>query len=316
MKVWAFGGPKEPEIKRQLFQSVTGGVSRFGYSHLDEDNLLLPEKWQPRPLRPVFLLRIAPGDWIVHINVPNYGECTAVPVVSGYDFDDGAGFGFRHCIGVDPTKRVTFDRNSPCVVPTVNLWPLRRHQRIYAVDDFMVTLDNLRTGKPATLGTKTHDHLRGIVQSIQEFYPRAKLEGFLAKVFRRVPGVKEVVENGGRWERGADLIVTMHQPLGHMELQHCVVVQIKSFRGSHKDAGVNQIRTAIEHYKADAGMLVTTGEPSDKLEQVLKGLSEELEKPIDLLAYTDVASFVLEHAQDLVFPQLGEKSVEARSENS
>jgi len=303
MRVWAFGGPTDKETPRQLYRSLTEGKSRFGYSHMDEDNLLLPNKWVPRRRRPVFLLQIAPGDWIVHVNVPEWGQCTAAPVVSGYGFDDGAGFSFRHYLEVDPTRLVTFDRNSPCVVPTVNLRPRGPHQQIRAVEDFKQTLDNLKEGREATLGTKTHDHLRSIVQSIQQFYPRAKLEGFLAKVFRRVPGVVDVVENGGRWEYGADLIVTVHRSFGNMDLQHRIVVQAKSFWGSHDDLkGVSQVRTAIEHFNADAGMLITTGEPSDKLEQDLKDLSEELERPIDLLAHTDVAKFILEHAQDLVFP--------------
>lgn len=305
MKVWAFGGPTDLREKEQIYRSLTEGKSRFGWSARDENNLRLPDNWTPEHSQALFLLDVAPGDWIVHINVPKWGQCTAVRVLSGYDFDDGAGTGFRHCFEIDSNAIVPFDRRDPAVVPTVNLRPRKRYHRIYAVEDFRQTLENLKTGEPATLGNKTLPHLQNIVRLIHEFHPGKKLEDFFADVFECVPGVEDVQRNGSGWgtDYGADLIVTMRQCLATMELEHRIVVQVKSFGGRHDDlTAVDQIRTAIDHFKADAGMLITTAEPSDELAKTLERLSLDRKKPVELLAYTDVAKFVMTHAQHLLFP--------------
>lgn len=305
MTIWAFGGPEGPKAE-QLYQSLTAeSKSRFGWSHRDEHNLLLENNWTPQHPRALFLLDVAPGDWIVHINVPKWGKCVAARVQSRYGFDDGAGSDFRHFFKIDPTTIVPFDRRDPAVVPTVNLRPRGRYQRIYAVEDFIRTLDNLKNERPATLGAKTLPHLQNVVRVIQEFHPGKSLEDFFADVLECVPGVKRVRRNGRRWgtDHGADLIVTMSQCLANMELEQLMVVQVKSWKEQARGlTAVHQLRTAFDKFGADAGMLVTTAEPTIELERAIGGLSDELGKPIELLAHTDLGKFVIKHAQHLLFP--------------
>jgi len=305
MTIWAFGGPEAAKAE-QLYRSLTEeGKSRFGYSHLDEHNLLLKNNWTPQHGRALFLLDVVPGDWIVHVNVPKWGKCVAARVQSKYGFDDGFGTDFRHFFEIDPTTIVEFDRRDPAVVPTVNLNPRSRYQRIYAVDDFLQTLDNIKNERPATLGAKTLPHLESIVRLIQDYHRGKRLEDFLADVLECVPGVKRVRRNGRQWgtDHGADLIVTMSQTLANMEVESLTVVQVKSWKDEARDLkAVDQLRTAFDRYGADAGMLVTTAKASNEWERAIEGLRNDLGKPIDLLAHTDFAKFVIRHAQHLLFP--------------
>jgi hypothetical protein len=113
-----------------------------------------------------------------------------------------------------------------------------------------------------------------------------------------------VHENGfGRGtDNGADLIVTTKTSIANIALDQCVVVQIKSFEGSHYDLGaIDQIKGGMKKYDAVAGIIITTAEKTEQLEKAIQEASEELRKPIDLLAGLDVAKFVLSHAPDLVF---------------
>lgn len=271
---------------------------------------------RPDARKHTFLLLVRPGDWIVHINCPQWGRCAAARVISEYDFDEGldygGGNGYRHCFAVDPSTVVKFDRNDPAVVPTVRLGNRGRWWRISAIQDFERTLENLRTGTSATLQQETvretQDYLNKVVRLIHDFYPRQRLEAFLAEVFRRVPGVVEVRENGRRWgtDHGADLIVTLrHGTLGPIELEQTVVVQIKSWRGEARDTqGVDQLRTGIRRFQADAGMLITTAASTDALERSADALRNELGRPIAVLASTDLARFVIKHGPELISPEL------------
>lgn len=130
------------------------------------------------------------------------------------------------------------------------------------------------------------------------------LERFLAKVFRRIPHVVDVVENGFGWgtDYGADLIVIMSTALGNLEFEHKIIVQIKSFEGSHHDLeAVEQVKTGIEKYAGTAGMIITTAKKSEALENKVQEVSEQIGRPIDLLASDDLAKFVIKHAPEMLF---------------
>ncbi len=88
-----------------------------------------------------FLLRIQKGDWVVHVNSPDYGKCVAVKVAGEYSFDDGIVVDgerdFNNFIPVNPETIVEFDRSDPKCAPSVNLAPRRRGQRVLEVKDFL-----------------------------------------------------------------------------------------------------------------------------------------------------------------------------------
>jgi hypothetical protein len=87
-----------------------------------------------------------------------------------------------------------------------------------------------------------------------------------------------------------------------LEFENKIIVQIKSFEGSHHDLdAVKQVKTGIEKYAGTAGMIITTGKKTEELESEIQKVSEEIGRPIDLLASDDVAKFVIKHAPELLF---------------
>lgn len=318
MNVWAFNAAEDQSTRDLLMESLRGGKSRFGWSQEDKHDLRIPNNWTDWHSRQRFLLEIERGDWIVHINTPTWGQCIAAQATGGYDFDLGLvcdwGVDFRHCIPIDIATLVEFDRCDPNVLPTVNLRPRQRYHRIYATDDFVRSIENLKGNKISlTVGQsagefhlieKTEKFLTEISSLIQEMNRSKNLERFLAKVFRRIPSVINVHENGFGWgtDFGADLIVTIRTSIEMLDLENTLVVQVKSYSGAIYDLNaVDQIRTAIEQYKAAAGMIVTTAVKTEQLEMKIAEVANALGVPIDLLSGDDLARFVLRNAPDMLF---------------
>ncbi len=317
MTVWAFNTPDAPEQRKSVYQSIQQGFSRFGWSYSDECNLRT-HFWSKENAPQRFLLRIKPGDWVVHVNIPHQGKCTVAQVTSEYTYDEGLklsqGVDFRHAIGVDPASILEFDRNSPNVLPSVNLKFRGRFQRARQPADFLKSVENLKakainlkqgeSRQKHHLKTKTNEYLPKIAGLIQEMNKGKDLERFMAEVFRRVAGVVDVVENGFGWktDHGADLIVTMCTSLGHLQIENKIIVQIKSFTGEHVDtAAVEHVKTGIKMFSGSAGMVITTAKKTKSLEDKIQAVSEEIELPIDVLDAEDVARFVIKHAPDLLF---------------
>ena len=168
MKVWSFNSPNEIEFSSkkdyehtlsQLTESIHSGKSRFGWSTEDKNNLNDPNyRYLAENSRQLRLLEIEVGDWIVHINLPKWGNCIAVEVTENYDFDEGIGVtykgrdssysgrDFKHCFQVNTAKIVEFSRTDPNVLPEVNLRPRSRLQRIYQKKEFIESLRKIRKG--------------------------------------------------------------------------------------------------------------------------------------------------------------------------
>ena len=150
--------------------------------------------------------------------------------------------------------------------------------------------------------------LGDITTKIQHNKPGKDLERFLAEVFRNVPGVTNVKENGFGWgpDYGADLIVkyNLERIKGVDSKEETWVVQVKSYTGEHSDTNaVDQLRTAIETFDADVGILITTGERTQILETACDKLSDEMSKKnvsVYLIAGVEVAQFVLRYGLDLL----------------
>ncbi|MCK8080885.1 restriction endonuclease [Vibrio sp. 1CM24A] len=312
MAVWAFSKVDDSTNRSLVFESVRNGKSRFGWSQRDEHNLLL-EQWSDWHSKQQFLLEIQPNDWIVHINTPEWGQCTAVKVVGTYEFDEGVksthGTDFRHSIPVDSTTICVFSRRNDNVLPSVNLRPRSRYHRVYEEQDFHQSITNLRNNSVDLsreskgefyLKEKTKAYLAEITSSIQQMNKSKDLELYLAKVFRKVEGVVDVKDNGSGWgtDHGADLIVTFK----NLNFETKVVVQVKSFEGSHYSLeAVSQIEEAIKVYEANAGIIITTALSTESLEASVQSLSDKIGKQIDLMAGEDVARFVLKYAPEMVF---------------
>ena len=316
--IWAFGKVDNLEDRPLIYESVRNGKSRFGWSSSDTNNLLKEENHQIKGnRRQLRLLEVKPGDWIVHRNTPEDRQFVAARVTSEYQFDEGLECSnertdFRHCFEVDKETVVTFNRDDPRILPTVWLDQRPRLQRISAVDDFIQSIDNLKRD-PFELDegdSREEYHLRAkmdkellpvATESIHDTHKGKKLEGFLAKVFREIPGVEDVNEHGQRWgtDHGADLIVTMRDPLG---LARTIIVQVKSYEGEHYDlSAVEQVKTGIKEFEGDAGMIITTAKRTEKLENEIERISGDIDRPITLLAGSEVSAFVIKHASKLLF---------------
>ncbi|RYD32519.1 MAG: restriction endonuclease [Verrucomicrobiaceae bacterium] len=242
----------------------------------------------------------------------------AAKAIGPYEHDAGIscqwGVDFVHGIPVDPSTLVEFDRLDPNVIPTVNLRPRARYQQVYAKQDFFASLENLRTNRVilkdgdvrerAHLREKAAPLLSNLTRLIHETHHGKNLERLFAPVFRKMPNVVDVIENGFGWgtDHGADLIVTLQNSFGNLQLERKIVVQLKSYSGNHYElSGVEQIVNAINKFGADAGMIVTTAEPTEQLEEAISERAANLGKPIGLIAGKDVAQFILEHHPNLLF---------------
>jgi len=113
-QIFAFARVTGSEDRRNVFQEIKNGKSRFG---MWEQTKSLEEEWFGKHQ---MLRQIKPGDWIVHINMPEYGKCVSVQATGSYSFDDGIGSergkDFNNFIPVDPDTIVKFNRRDPNVI--------------------------------------------------------------------------------------------------------------------------------------------------------------------------------------------------------
>ena len=317
MTIWAFNKVDDNDCKKKIYQSFKDGISRFGWSQEDKHNLK-GKQWTEWHSKQLFLLQVKQGDWIVHINTPSYGKCIAGKVKTEYNYDKGLDCwgikDFRHSFEIEKETIIEFARNDKNILPTVNLKPRQRYHRIYAVKDFLQSIENLKNKSVSLqkgeskeiyhLRDKTKKYLREITNLLHNTHKSKNLERFMANVFRKLPNVVDVNENGFGWKTdyGADLIVTTKSSIGNLDFENKIVVQIKSFEGKHYDLdAVEQVKTGIEKFDANAGIIITTAQKTEQLEDKIQMISNEIDKPIDLIAGEDVAKFVIKYASDLIF---------------
>lgn len=340
MTIWAFKAPSAgdfderaeyEEVTNFLTASIKKGISRYGWGYMDESDL---NKLDPKPFSEMsehenkcwakanFLLDIAVGDWIVHVNLPEWGACIAGQVIEPYSFEqeDNEISDFRHMIKLDTSTIVEFDRNDDTVLPIISsrLKLMGGHWRIKYVDEFLQTIQNIKADE---LGKKDDESvgifyfkkdlsplLKEITKKIQKTHPGGKLENLIAEVFRKVPNVIDVYEHG-RYkgfgtDNGADLIVTYQSGLSisNLEKQEKLIVQVKSYTDEHWDTdAVDQIEDGITEFSADAGLIISTAESTEDLEAAIEALSNKLEKPIGLISGEETAKFVLKYGGGLIF---------------
>ena len=151
----------------------------------------------------------------------------------------------------------------------------------------------------AKAGSYDYNFLKKLTEIIQHNHPGKDLEIFLAEVFRKIPGVIEVKENGRGWKSdyGADLLVEYDD-------DSLTVVQIKSYIGPVEYTNaVSQLEGAINYYDAKKGILITTGKTTRQLEVEMHRLATKMRTQnveVELIADNDVAKFVLKYGWDLL----------------
>ena len=136
----------------EVYQSLQKGEGRFGWSYVPTADLYTlrdriddPQQgWdsltdEEKDCYQSFLLDIHDGDYVVFINVPEWGRCTVAKVIGDYFWKwDPKIRDFNHRIPVDPNLVRDFDRNAPIVPPALSArLKLRgRWWHIYAKQEF------------------------------------------------------------------------------------------------------------------------------------------------------------------------------------
>lgn len=321
MTIWVFND-SNIKAKEFVYESLKNGISRFGWSWFDTANLrTLTDKSFERMSpdeqnvfkKASFLLGIRTGDWVVHINVPNWGTCTAAKVSEEYHFDDKVNSisDFRHCLKIEMSSLIEFNRNSSSIHPVISrkLKLRGRYWRLYNQEEFLMSIENLKNhvtfGDDFSVGVSflkqaMNPMFAELGAKVHLTHPEKKLEALFVEIFKNVPGVREVKANGSGWgtDFGADIIVRYEAGLNILNLskEETLVIQVKSYEGVHVETNaVDQIKVAIDRFDADAGLIITTAESSDDLDESIELLSQQINKPIALLAGKDVAKFLLKH---------------------
>ncbi len=328
MAIWAFNFPGNQYVDF-INKSLKQGISRFGWGFIDSADLrTLSEKhWSDMTedemiifKKASFLRNIKKGDWIVHINIPKIGRVTAGQVVEDYNFEEQNNeiSDFRHFFKLDLNSIVEFNRNNPNVHPLISrsLKLRGRYWRISAENEFFESLENIKNNVVSIEGNSSiglyyfknalEPILKSVSTSIHNTHPEKKLEPFLATIFRNIPNVVEVKVNGSGWgtDFGADLIVKYNTGIELLDLikEEILVVQIKSYEGNHiKLDAVSQIKTAIQKFEANYGIIISTAESTENLEIEIEKVEKDINVPIRLIAGVDVAKFVLKYGTDQLY---------------
>lgn len=316
----------DPDWCDTILTSLRLGEGRFGWSYIEGGDLhKLKNKidaggWKilesdERNCYQGFLLNLKEGDFIIYINVPEWGKCTLAKVTGPYfwRFDDDD---FNHRFPVDPESVLVFDRNDKVVHPALSarLKLQGRYWQIYAKSECESLVSALKNGASGELRSyKTNlaylineikPLLASITEKIHHTHPNYDFEALVAETFKNVPGVKDVKWQGGAGDHGADVLVVFESGLpgtGLYQQQTCVV-QVKSYEGEHWDTkAVDDIRRAFEYYpEANIGLIISTAMSSTKvLDEAIDKLKEETGKPVSLIIGADVATFLLRFGSHL-----------------
>lgn len=310
-----------------ILPSLKKGEGRFGWSYIATADLrklnqqIEASGWdslseEEQNCYQGFLLDIKAGDYVVYINTPEWGKCTVAKVTGDYQwkYEDED---FNHRFPVDPNSIYVFDRNDASVHPALRsrLVLQGRQWKIYLKKEFEALLESLEKGiqpKHRTvsdnlryLSNEIQPFLLEITQRIQHTHPNYDLEKLIAAVFENVPGVVDVLPQGGPADHGADIIVKFDEglPIPGLEKQTVLVVQVKSYEKEHWcTRAVEDIKRAFERYpEASMGLIVSTADSiTEIVETELDKLREECGKPISLLIGSDVAAFLLRYGTKLL----------------
>lgn len=114
--------------------------------------------------------------------------------------------------------------------------------------------------------------------------------------------------NGSGWgkDNGADIIVKYESglPIDKLAMTSTLVIQVKSYEGFVFDENaILQIETAVNHYKADMGLLITTATAAPGFEERIFELNAKLNKPISMLSGTALGKFILKYGADILLDE-------------
>ncbi len=155
MTIYALRIGNEAEWIDRIFNSLKDGEGRFAWSYEETADLRELQRridagqWQQltddeQNCYQPFLLALKEDDYVVYINVPEWGKCTLARVTGEYQWrweDDD----YNHRFPVDPKSVYSFDRNDAMVHPYLRARLKLRGKwwTIHAKDEFERLLDAL-----------------------------------------------------------------------------------------------------------------------------------------------------------------------------
>lgn len=170
MTIYAINTPPSDYVAK-VFNSLKCGEGRFGWSGEPTADLyrlkerIDKDEWKSltegeKECYQDWLLQLKPEDYVVYINIPEYGKCTLAKVTGEYfwRFNDED---FNHRFSVDRESLHTFDRNDANVHPALSArLKLRgRWWTVYAENEFHALLDSLHK-ETAPAPRRPEDNLR------------------------------------------------------------------------------------------------------------------------------------------------------------
>jgi len=304
-------------------ESLCSGEGRFGWSYVETADLhalrhrISVDGWnsldsEERDCYQESLLFLDRGDYVVYVNVPEWGQCTLAEVTGKY-YWRWADNDLNHRFPVDRESVRSFDRNDAMVPPALRARLKLRGRccRVHAEEEFRRLAEALRRGvrpapltrahNPYNLTDETQPFLPIVSDKIRHLGPRSDLETLVEQVFRRVPGVRSVTRRAAVRGRGADLVVELE--VGSIaQLVQTLVVQVRPDAGALGQLfAADDIRQALGAYGADMALIVCPAEDRDPaVESELDRLREDTMKPVALLLGDELAAFLVRHDSALL----------------
>jgi len=309
--IYAFNAIPEGAWRGKVLASLNRGIGRFGWSYDEAQNLNSDADFEGKQ-KCNFLRELLPDDYVVYINLPNYGQCTLARVTGTYFFQEPMDEDFNHCFYVDASSVRTFDRNDSIVPPIISarLKLQNRYWRIYFEDDFNELIKRLDEGneikadyesKPRVIEDNikhffdsASDEFESLIKKIYIAHPNFDLEKLMCRVFENSKRFISVEPKRGGADKGADIILISND-FPSDELQRVCLVQVKSYGGTmDTTSAIDGLRKAFEHEPdASCALIVTTA--TSVTDAFLEELNEfgKLGKPVALLYGKELAKYIL-----------------------
>ncbi|MDR2355373.1 MAG: restriction endonuclease [Clostridiales Family XIII bacterium] len=299
------------EWRERILKSLKAGIGRFGWSYDRRQNLKSEEEYYDKG-KCRFLLELVPDDFVIYINMPDYGKCTLARVSGPYFFQEPMDDDFNHCFRVDATSIRTFYRNDNIVPPPISarLKLQNRYWRIYAEEDFGLLLKRLEGASDIqNEAIRTIDdnieyfldsaseEFKSLAEKICMAHPNFDLEKLMCKVFENSSRYIHAKHMRGRADKGADIILTGCE-LPTEELQRICLVQVKSYSGvMDTENAIDSLKKAFDFYAdAHCGLIVSTAtEITENFKSKLNEFAAEQGKPVGLLYGEKLSRFIVEN---------------------
>lgn len=228
------------------------------------------------------------------------------PIASG----EQSGVDYGHIVSVELIKNRD---GQPAIVDPDSEYvhaPLRSSMRnllrMWSVDRYGSHIDTLLTAIAGGADTRRvqpeaeklsefFKEVRAAVwKSLEKRYHGAQFEQLVHQLFERIYPDGRVEHRGGPAEKGADLLVSMQDPLG---LEYTIAVQAKLHSGEEQDLdALKQIRTAHGAYHIASGVVVTTAEgTSERFDEYCEKLEAELKIDIRVITRDEFVELVMAH---------------------